>query len=390
MKKILCVLGTRPEAIKMAPVISALASRPDEFSQVVCTTGQHREMVNEVLRLFDVRPQIDLDLMTHGQTPLAVAGKILARMEGVFASVRPDWVIVQGDTTTAMAVSLAAFYVGIPVGHVEAGLRTYNRLEPFPEEVNRRITDLVSDLHFAPTARSKQNLENEGISSDSVVLTGNTVIDALLSVADRALDAHWSNYFRELGSRRLVLVTAHRRENFGRPHLEVFRALRDIASDYENSVRILYPVHPNPEVAGPAAEALGGIPNVDLVSPLDYGTMAQVMRRAYLIVTDSGGLQEEAPSLGVPVLVLRDVTERPEAIEAGTARLVGTDCDTITAQIRRLLDDEGAYREMAQARNPFGDGRASERIVDALAGHAGRSVHRTGLTPGSAGAARPD
>ena len=367
MKRILCVFGTRPEAIKMAPVISALAARPDEFVQVVCTTGQHREMVDDVLEVFGIRPQIDLDLMTVGQTPLAVAGKIFSCMEQVFADVRPDWVLVQGDTTSAMAVSLAAFYERISVGHVEAGLRTHDRLEPFPEEINRRITDLVSDLYFAPTSRSRQNLEAEGIPADRIVVTGNTVIDALLSVAERPLDDHWSAYFRELGERRLVLVTAHRRENFGRPHREAFRALRGIALAYADSVRILYPVHPNPAVAGPAAEALGDIPNVDLVSPLDYVTMAQVMRRASLIVTDSGGLQEEAPSLGVPVLVLRDVTERPEAVDAGTARLVGTDHDTITKGIRLLLDDAGVYREMAQARNPFGDGHASERIVDALA-----------------------
>jgi UDP-N-acetylglucosamine 2-epimerase (non-hydrolysing) len=367
MKRVLCVLGTRPEAIKMAPVISALAARPDEFVQVVCSTGQHREMVDDVLQLFDIQPQIDLDVMTVGQTPLAVAGKILACTEQIFADVRPDWVLVQGDTTTAMAVSLAAFYSGISVGHIEAGLRTYDRLEPFPEEINRRITDLVSDLYFAPTSRSQQNLENEGVPADQILMTGNTVIDALLSVADRPLDDHWSAYFRDLGDRRLMLVTAHRRENFGRPHREAFRALRDIALRYDDSLRILYPVHPNPAVAGPAHEALGGIPNVDLVSPLDYGTMAQIMRRSALVVTDSGGLQEEAPSLGVPVLVLRDVTERPEAVEAGTARLVGTDYDNITKGIRLLLDDAGVYRQMAQARNPFGDGHASERIVDALA-----------------------
>jgi UDP-N-acetylglucosamine 2-epimerase len=367
MKRVLCVLGTRPEAIKMAPVIGALAARSDEFVQVVCSTGQHREMVDDVLRLFAIEPQIDLDVMTVGQTPLAVAGKILACTEQVFADVRPDWVLVQGDTTTAMAFSLAAFYSGISVGHIEAGLRTYDRLEPFPEEINRRITDLVSDLYFAPTTRSQQNLENEGVPSDQILMTGNTVIDALLSVADRPLDDHWSKYFQDLGPRRLVLVTAHRRENFGHPHREAFRALRDIALAYADSIQLLYPVHPNPAVAGPAAEALGGIPNVDLVSPLDYGTMAQVMRRAALVVTDSGGLQEEAPSLGVPVLVLRDVTERPEAVEAGTARLVGTDHDTITKGIRLLLDDAGVYRQMARARNPFGDGHASERIVDALA-----------------------
>jgi UDP-N-acetylglucosamine 2-epimerase (non-hydrolysing) len=366
LKTVLSVLGTRPEAIKMAPVIRELANRPDEFTHVVCTTGQHREMVDDVLDVFGVKPQIDLDLMEVGQTPLAVAAKILSRMEAIFAEVRPDWVVVQGDTTTAMAVSLAAFYAGIAVGHVEAGLRTYDRREPFPEEINRRITDLVSDLYFAPTERSVKNLEAEGISGDHVLMTGNTVIDALLSVADRELDDHWSRYFADLGSRRLVLVTAHRRENFGRPHLEAFRALRAIALDYTDSVRMLYPVHPNPAVAGPAAEALGDLASVELVSPLDYVTMAQVMRRAHLIVTDSGGLQEEAPSLGVPVLVLRDVTERPEAVEAGTARLVGTDFDTVTAGIRRLLDDESAYREMAQARNPFGDGHASERIADAL------------------------
>jgi UDP-N-acetylglucosamine 2-epimerase (non-hydrolysing) len=371
MKRILCVLGTRPEAIKMAPVISAIAARPDEFVQVVCSTGQHREMVEDVLQVFAIHPEIDLDLMTVGQTPLAIAGRIFSSMEQVFADVRPDWVIVQGDTTTAMAVSLAAFYCGISVGHVEAGLRTYDRLEPFPEEINRRITDLVSDLYFAPTSRSKQNLEDEGVPSDRIVMTGNTVIDALLSVADRPLDDKWSTYFRELGERRLVLVTAHRRENFGRPHREAFSALRDIAREYEDSVRILYPVHPNPAVAGPAAEELGGIANVDLVSPLDYVTMAQVMRRAYLVVTDSGGLQEEAPGLGVPVLVLRDVTERPEAVEAGTARLVGTDHDTVAKGIRLLLDDPDVYRQMAKARNPFGDGHASERIIAALAGTAG-------------------
>jgi UDP-N-acetylglucosamine 2-epimerase len=374
MKRVLSVVGTRPEAIKMAPVISALNDRAGEFSQVVCTTGQHREMVDEVLDLFDIRPQVDLDLMTHSQTPLSVAAKIFGCIEPVFTDIRPDWVIVQGDTTTAMAVSLAAFYAGISVGHVEAGLRTHDRLEPFPEEINRRITDLVSDLYFAPTSRSKQNLENEGVPADRIVLTGNTVIDALLSVAERPLDKHWSTYFAKLGRRRLVLVTAHRRENFGRPHREAFSALREIALAYDDSVRLLYPVHPNPAVAGPAVEALGDIPNVDLVSPLDYVTMAQVICRSYLVVTDSGGLQEEAPSLGIPVLVLRDVTERPEAVEAGTARLVGTDHDNVTKEIRLLLDDPDVYRQMAQARNPFGDGHASERIVEALACAPGRPM----------------
>lgn len=365
MLKVLSVFGTRPEAIKMAPVVAELRRRPGAVASRVCVTAQHREMLDDVLDLFGIRPDHDLEVMQEAQTPAYVAAAVLTGLEPVLEEEAPDWVLVQGDTTTTMAAAIAAFYRRIRVGHVEAGLRTGDRWLPFPEEVNRRVADLVTDLHFAPTGRARENLLREGIPGGDVLVTGNTVIDALLDVAARPFDpAGTPLEGLDLDGSRLVLVTAHRRESFGAPIREICRAVAEVARSRD--VRVVYPVHPNPQVAGPVGEELAGLPNVTLLAPLDYLSMAQLMKRASLVLTDSGGIQEEAPSLGVPVLVLREVTERPEAVEAGTARVVGTAAAGIVAEALRLLDDPGEYERMARAVNPFGDGRASVRIVDAL------------------------
>lgn len=377
MLKVLCVFGTRPEAIKLAPVISELKRRGDQFVCRVCVTAQHREMLDDVLRLFAIAPDYDLDVMREAQSPAYVAAAVLTKLEAVVKEERPDWILVQGDTTTTMAAALAAFYQRVRVGHVEAGLRTHNKWQPFPEEINRRITDLVTDMHFAPTQRARNNLLEEGVPESDVVLTGNTVIDALLDVTGRPLDSDSS--LQGLGGegQRLILVTAHRRESFGPPFENICRAVAEIARAY-NDVHVVYPVHPNPEVSGPAHDKLGGVPNVSLLPPLDYLSLAHLMKRSYLILTDSGGIQEEAPSLGVPVLVLRDVTERPEAVEAGAAKIVGTDHIRIVTEARRLLDDQDEYSRMARTVNPYGDGHAAERIARAL-------LDRTGTATASVG-----
>ncbi len=366
MLKVLCVFGTRPEAIKLAPVVAELKRRGDRFACTVCVTAQHREMLDDVLRLFAIAPDYDLDVMREAQSPAYVAAAVLTKLEAVLKEERPDWMLVQGDTTTTMAAALAAFYQRVRVGHVEAGLRTHNKWQPFPEEINRRVTDLVTDLHFAPTQRARTNLLTEGVPESDVVLTGNTVIDALLDVTGRPLDCR-DTALQGLGGhdQRLILLTAHRRESFGPPFENICRAVAEIARAYDD-VQVVYPVHPNPEVSGPAHEKLGGVPNVSLLPPLDYLSLAHLMKRSYLILTDSGGIQEEAPTLGVPVLVLRDVTERPEAVEAGAAKIVGTDYVRIVTEARRLLDDRDEYRRMAQTVNPYGDGHASERIAQAL------------------------
>jgi UDP-N-acetylglucosamine 2-epimerase (non-hydrolysing) len=363
--KILSVFGTRPEAIKMAPIVRMLAQRSPQVESVVCVTAQHREMLDQVLGLFDIVPDYDLDLMRPNQSLAALTGLALERLDKVIGEVKPDWVLTQGDTTTAMVASLAAFYHRVKVGHVEAGLRTWDKYQPFPEEVNRRIADTVADLHFAPTDQSRDNLLREGIPSASIIVTGNTVIDALLDVAARPYDWNSGPLAAVPRGKRIVLVTAHRRENFGAPLRAICAALRDVAS-FSPDLQIVYPVHLNPNVREVVHLELGSLPNVSLLPPLDYLPLVHLMKAAELILTDSGGIQEEAPGLGKPVLVLREVTERPEGVAAGTVRLVGTGRQQIRDETWRLLNDPAAYRSMANAVNPYGDGEASRRIIESI------------------------
>lgn len=358
--KVISVFGTRPEAVKMAPVVAELRQHPQIESKVL-VTAQHRDMLDQVLEIFAITPDYDLDVMQDNQTPTDVAAEVLKRLQPILRDEKPDWILVQGDTTTVLAASLAAFYNRVKVGHVEAGLRTYDRNNPFPEEMNRVLADQLSDLHFAPTETSKHALLKEAIPADRIHVTGNTVIDALKVIAARPVNGSLLEYPTD---KRLVLVTAHRRENFGEPFANMLAALKQIAD--RDDVHLIYPVHPNPNVRGPAHDVLGSHPHVTLLPPMDYLTFAHLMGQAHLILTDSGGIQEEAPGLGVPVLVMRHVTERPEAVAAGTAKLVGTDTATITEAATRLLDDPIAHGTMARAVNPFGDGRAAERIVSIL------------------------
>lgn len=364
--KVLCVFGTRPEAIKMAPVVHELRRHGERARAVVCVTGQHREMLDQVLRLFAITPEHDLGLMRDDQSLTGLAAAALTGLDPVLASERPDWVMVQGDTTTAMAAALAAFHRRIPVAHVEAGLRSHNLAHPFPEEANRRIADVLSTLHFAPTEAARDNLLRDGVDGKGVLVTGNTVIDALQWVAalpaPADVDALWGGH----GERRLLLVTAHRRESFGPSMEQICLALRDLATRYRDSVSVVYPVHLNPRVREPVHRILGDLGNVTLAPPLDYLRFVHLMKRAYLVLTDSGGIQEEAPGLGKPVLVLREVTERPEAVEAGTARVIGTSRERVVGATAQLLDDPAEYARMAHAANPFGDGHAARRIVAAL------------------------
>ena len=374
MLKILAVFGTRPEAIKMAPVVNALKGRPDRFSCVVCVTAQHREMLDPVLDLFSIVPDHDLNLMRPGQGLHDVSTAVLRELPPILEMEGPGLVLVHGDTTTTMTATLAAYYARVPIGHVEAGLRTGNKYAPFPEEINRKVTGAIADLHFAPTQAARENLLREGIPEGSIVVTGNTVIDALLSVVDRlrcdpALAKRMETEFPFLDpSKKLILVTGHRRENFGEGFENICRALADIAS-LRPGAEILYPVHLNPNVQEPVRRILGEgrHGNVHLLRPVDYLPFVYLMSRCHHIITDSGGIQEEAPSLGKPVLVLREVTERPEAVAAGTVRLVGTDREMIVAESLRLLDDPEAYRSMGTAKNPYGDGKAAGRIADFLA-----------------------
>ncbi|MFN8474178.1 MAG: UDP-N-acetylglucosamine 2-epimerase (non-hydrolyzing) [Anaerolineae bacterium] len=362
--RVLSVFGTRPEAIKLAPVVRQLEATPSIESRV-CVTAQHREMLDQVLALFQITPHYDLDVMRPAQSLAEVTSRVLIGLDDVMREARPDWVLVQGDTTTAMAAALGAFYHGIRVAHVEAGLRTGNKRHPFPEEINRRIVSVVGDLHFAPTEVARHNLLREGIPPQTIVLTGNPVIDALLEVADRSYAWDGGPLAGVPRDRRIVLVTAHRRENFGRPIRDICAALRCLVERYPD-VQIVYPVHLNPNIQAPVYELLGKVGGVTLLPPLDYLPLVHLMKAATLVLTDSGGLQEEAPSLGKPVLVMRETTERPEAVDAGTARLVGTNTDRIVAEVSRLLDDTAAFEQMARAVNPYGDGRARFRIVDAL------------------------
>jgi UDP-N-acetylglucosamine 2-epimerase (non-hydrolysing) len=363
---VLCVVGTRPEAIKLAPVIRELGARPG-MSCRVCVTGQHRELADDVLELFAITPDHDLDLMTQDQSVSSVAAGVLAGVEALLRKLEPDWVVVQGDTTTAMAAALAAFHDGVRVAHVEAGLRTGSLHAPFPEELNRRVVTMTADLHLAPTPRAAANLRREGVADAAIAVTGNPVVDALLHATRLPFDPDRSP-LRDvrLGEGELVLLTAHRRESFGAPLREVFGAVRTLVEHGRGQVRVVYPVHPNPAVSRDAVALLGSVDHVHLTPPLDYLSLVHLINRATLILTDSGGIQEEAPSLGVPVLVLRDRSERPEAVEGGFARIVGTRGPRIVAEARRLLDDPAAREAMRGARNPYGDGSASRRIADAL------------------------
>lgn len=386
MLKVISVIGTRPEAIKMAPVIQELARYPDEIRPIVCATAQHREMLDQALDIFDIRPDYDLNLMRPNQTLAQVTAGVLTGLDEVIRQENPDWLLVQGDTTTVMAASLTAYYHRVQVGHVEAGLRTADKYQPFPEEGNRRIADVLADLHFAPTQSNRRNLLREGVSEKSIIVTGNTVIDALLNIAHQ-VEHQSAGPWGDLGERRVILVTAHRRENFGQPLAEICAALAQIAHDYAGDVQIVYPVHPNPNVLGPVHATLGDTPGVTLIEALDYRHLVTLMNRAHLVLTDSGGLQEEAPGLGKPVLVLREVTERPEGITAGTVKIVGTDRKRIVEETATLLDDPAAYERMARAVNPYGDGRASARIVAALRLRAG--LTSTPIEPFQVGTSPP-
>ncbi|MFL5654918.1 MAG: non-hydrolyzing UDP-N-acetylglucosamine 2-epimerase [Ktedonobacteraceae bacterium] len=369
MIKVLSILGTRPEAVKMAPVIKELEQHSNHIVSQVCVTAQHRQMLDQVLSLFKIVPDYDLNLMHEAQSPMQVAAAVFTKLEPILTTARPDWVLIQGDTTTVMAASIAAFYAKVKVGHVEAGLRTFDKTQPFPEEVNRRVAGVVADLHFVPTARARNNLLHENVPADTIHLTGNPVIDALHTVLRMPYNLAPSLLTTIPLESRILLVTAHRRENFGLPLAGICKALQAIAYRYQDSVHIVYPVHLNPYIWEPVHQLLGGIPGITLVPPLDYLPLVQLLQRSYLVLTDSGGLQEEAPSLGKPVLVLRSTTERPEAIEAGTVKLIGTRCQRIVDETARLLDDAQAYWQMAQAINPYGDGQAAQRIVNALLAH---------------------
>jgi UDP-N-acetylglucosamine 2-epimerase (non-hydrolysing) len=371
--KTLCVFGTRPEAIKMAPLALALAS-DERFDAKVCVTGQHREMLDQVLDLFAIKPDFDLNIMKPGQDLTDVSTAILQGMKDVFAQFKPDVVLVHGDTATTFAASLAAYYHQIPVAHVEAGLRTGNLYSPWPEEGNRKLTGALANLHFAPTETSQANLLREGVNPESIIVTGNTVIDALLGVIarldqDQVLNtkAAAPSAFLDPG-RKLILVTGHRRESFGDGFERICQALMDVAQQHPE-VDIVYPVHLNPNVREPVNRLLSGISNIYLIEPLDYLPFVYMMSRAHIILTDSGGIQEEAPSLGKPVLVMRDTTERPEAVSAGTVKLVGTETADIVRELNRLLTDPVAYRTMSYAHNPYGDGKACQRILETLLVH---------------------
>lgn len=362
MKSVLLVFGTRPEAIKMCPLVIELKNNPDQFETKVCVTGQHRQMLDAVLDAFGVKPDYDLSIMKDQQTLFDITSAVLLQLKEVIQEASPDIVLVHGDTTTSFAAALAAFYLGIPVGHVEAGLRTNNLRSPFPEEFNRQAVDIVSDYYFAPTETAKRNLIREGKDEKKIFVTGNTGIDALRTTVrdDYTHEAlEWANGYR------LLLITAHRRENLGAPMHHMFRAIRAVVEEHPD-VRAVYPVHLNPKVRAAAKEELSGCDAIKLIDPLDVIDFHNVLSRCYLVLTDSGGIQEEAPSLGKPVLVMRDTTERPEGVEAGTLKLVGTHEKDIYRECTKLLDDEEAYRAMSHASNPYGDGHACQRIIAAL------------------------
>ena len=382
MKRIMLVFGTRPEAIKMAPLVKEFQKHPSDFETVVCVTGQHREMLDQVLHIFDIRPDYDLNIMKQGQDLYDVTARVLTGMRDVLKESRPDVVLVHGDTTTSTAAALAAFYQQIPVGHVEAGLRTHNIYSPWPEEMNRQITGRIASYDFAPTPLSKSNLLKENVSEDKITVTGNTVIDALYWVVDRIkndsqLDSELESVLKTAGydvgrlsgGRKLVLITGHRRENFGDGFISMCTAIKDLTAKYPD-VDFVYPMHLNPNVRKPIHEVFGenldNLGNMFFIEPLEYLSFVYLMEKSTIVLTDSGGIQEEAPGLGKPVLVMRDTTERPEALDAGTVKLVGTDYDKILSSVSELLDDPGAYEKMSKAVNPYGDGKACGRIVERL------------------------
>ena len=381
MKKVMLVFGTRPEAIKMCPLVKEFQKRPDEFETIVCVTGQHREMLDQVLQIFDVKPDYDLNIMKQGQDLTDVTARVLTGLRDVFKECRPYIVLVHGDTTTSMAGALAAFYAQIPVGHVEAGLRTHNIYSPWPEEMNRQITGRIASYNFAPTPLSEKNLIEEK-AQGNIYVTGNTVIDALHLVVDKlsndpSLSAEQDRILKEAGyditrlvdGKKLVLITGHRRENFGDGFIRMVTAMKDLSEKYPN-VDFVYPMHLNPNVRKPIHEVFGEdltLPNFFFIEPLQYLEFVHLMNKATIVLTDSGGIQEEAPGLGKPVLVMRDTTERPEALESGTVHLVGTDYDKIVNEVSTLLDDSKAYEKMSKAVNPYGDGRACHRIADIIA-----------------------
>ena len=385
-KKILLVFGTRPEAIKMAPLVTALKSQPDDFETIVCVTGQHREMLDQVLDIFDIKPEYDLNIMKPGQDLYDVTARVLTGMREVLEKVQPDMVLVHGDTTTSTATALAAFYKQIPVGHVEAGLRTFNVYSPWPEEMNRQITGRIASVHFAPTELSRENLLKEGIDDNKIKVTGNTVIDALQIILEKIKNTSGienkivntlvlQGLPKELilngnSNAKTVLITGHRRENFGNGFLNICHSIKELATSYPDA-NFIYPVHLNPNVKKPVYEILGEngkgtIPNVHLIPPLDYLPFIYLMGKSYLVLTDSGGIQEEAPGLGKPVLVMRDTTERPEAVKAGTVLLVGTNKQKIVDEVSRLIENKEHYTTMSKATNPYGDGKARERILNAI------------------------
>jgi UDP-N-acetylglucosamine 2-epimerase (non-hydrolysing) len=372
------IFGTRPEAVKLAPVIKKLEEYKEDFESIICVTAQHRQMLDQVLELFDIKPHYDLNIMKPNQSLFELTSNVLLNIQPILEKEKPDIILVQGDTTTVFVASLAAFYLKIKIGHVEAGLRTFNKYSPFPEEINRKITTCMADLHFAPTQTSKDNLLKENTEEKDIFITGNTVIDALFLTIEKLKNDELNNTFSEKvkgiselinkinpkSDKKVILLTGHRRENFGQGFENICHGVKEIANNTD--VEIIYPVHLNPNVREPVMRIIGGIKNIHLIEPLDYEPFVYLMSKSHIILTDSGGVQEEAPSLGKPVLVMRDTTERPEAVIAGTVKLVGTDKDLLVKETNKLLHDKNAYDSMSMAHNPYGDGKASQRIIDAL------------------------
>lgn len=367
--KLLNIIGTRPEAVKMSPVIQIAREHPD-IESYLCVTAQHRQMLDQVLSVFDIKPDFDLNLMQPNQSLAQITASILTNLEPILTKVNPDWIFVQGDTTTVMTAALLSFYNRIKIGHIEAGLRTRDKWQPFPEEINRRIAGVVADLHLAPTQGARQNLLNEGVEDWRIYVTGNPAIDALRIITSRPAPADVQNLFDQYhigqNGKKLILVTAHRRENFGQPIIDICTALKTIAEQYQDQVHILYPVHLNPNIQEPVYRLLGPVSNITLLPPLDYLPMAHLLKAAYLVLTDSGGIQEEAAGLHKPALVMREVTERPEGVAAGVLKLVGTNPEKIISHVRELLEDQVIYHQMSQSKNPFGDGYAAEKIIKSL------------------------
>ena len=380
--KVMTVFGTRPEAIKMAPIVLELQKHPDTIVPVVAVTAQHREMLDQVLNLFHIKPDHDLNIMAAGQTLFDITTRAMMGLDKVLTEEKPDIVLVHGDTTTTFAGALAAYYHQTAVGHVEAGLRTHNKYSPFPEEMNRRLTGCIADLNFAPTSTSEANLLAENVPPESIFVTGNTVIDALHHTVRDDFDFQEESLKDvDFQNKRIILVTTHRRENLGEPMRHVYKALKQLTEEFDD-VEVVFPVHKNPKVREVVNEELGGLAKVHLIDPLDYEPFANLMHRAYLILTDSGGVQEEAPALGKPVLVLRDTTERPEAVDAGTVKLIGTDRERVYEEAKKLLTDESEYSRMAESVNPYGDGKAAARIIQAILYHYGLADGRPDVFEG--------